>query len=131
LDKASNPPEVIFTPFSYLDILAKSNLLTDLDYTLNSKGLQALREIGKSMKITKDKAEIQKLVDSLSDWQALTLKGVSEGANNHKTILPYHSNLHSKGLISSDYNLITQKGIQVLIRYDELHTRKLWKLLNA
>ncbi len=132
LGKASNPPSVIHTPEYYLDILAnKFNLLTDFDYELNSNGLRVLRQIGKQMKIKKDKAEIQQIVDSLSDWEALTLIAVSKQINNHTRILPYyHQDLCNKGLISPDYNTITKKGIKVLLRYDELCTRELWKLLN-
>ena len=132
LGKASHPPSVISTPSSYLDILAtKFHLLIDLEYKLNSNGLQMLHQIGKQMKIKKDKAKIQQIVDDLSDWQALTLRAVSEKVARHKTLLPYHRILYNKDLIESDYDTITKKGIKVLMRYDELHTRELWKLLNS
>ena len=132
LGKASNPPSVIHTPEDYLDILANEfNLLTDFDYELNSNGLRVLCQIGKQMEIKKDKAEIQQIVDNLSDWEALTLIAVSKQINNHTRILPYyHQDLCNKRLISPDYNTITKKGIKVLLRYDELCTRELWKLLN-
>ena len=132
LGKASIPPSIIHTPEDYLDILANEfNLLTDFDYELNSNGLRVLCQIGKQMEIKKDKAEIQQIVDDLSYWQALTLKAVSEKLAYHKKVLPHHKDLYNKGLISSDYDTITKKGIGVLLRHDELRTRELRKLLNA
>jgi hypothetical protein len=125
--KSYGTPKVI-SIIDYLNVFESYHLVEKLHYTLNDHGTQMLFHIGEQI-ISAEKIDLQNLVDNLSNQEANMLFAISLSTDNIVESST-RQRLCDKNILHSDLKSITPLGLEVLLKYEELHMKKLRKLLN-